>query len=260
MTDSSGRNPGADGGEEVALGVLFHTTAVLDADRLNRIPQAAGVAITRSLVGVVDIALANANGIVPFTESVFGALVFRDASGARRRALLLERFPDTFRGVLTFRLRSVLELALEVALVGGEVPRAHGIVETGTLGLQEGTVNVAAESFGVPEASRRVVAGLLNLEGVLAAFFADLVVVGRNVAHVVCVAAILDLSPDQVGILDGGVGHTAFTAFLHSSAPHAEVVSVASVSVGVLERAADVTNGVGRVVVELAATGGVAFR
>ena len=104
-------------------------------------------------------------------------------------------------------------------------------------------MDVAAVRVGVPEAGRRVVAGVLNLESVLALLFADVVVVGRNSAHVVGEAEIFDLSPDQPGVLRESVGFAVVTAFLHGFVPHAVGVTVARGEVGVLEAAADVTDG-----------------
>lgn len=122
-------------------------------------------------------------------------------------------------------------------------------------------MRVAAEGVGVPEAARIVIASVLNLELVLALLLTHGGVVSGNSAHVVGEAEILDLSPDESGILNGGVGLAVVTAFLHTFVPLAVDVTVAGSEVGVLKAAAEVADGEGRrvSVVVAAASGDGAF-
>jgi hypothetical protein len=224
LADTSSRNPRADSGEHVAFGILFHAAAVLDANALNGVPQAARIAVAASAVGVVHVAAADTLVVVPLAESVFRALVFGVAS--RARSGTLGTSPSAFGSGSAGGSRVVLEFTRKVALVESDVPRAHGVAEASTLVVQEGAVDVASEGVGVPQAARRVVAGILNLELVLALLLANNVVVSRNSAHVVGETEILDLSPDQLGILVDGVSIAVVAALLHTSVPHAVDVTV----------------------------------
>ncbi len=88
LADAVGRDPGADSGIHVAFGVFFHVAAVLDANRLNGIPQAARVAVAARAVGVRKLAAADASVVVPFAESVLRALIFAGAIVARSSAVI----------------------------------------------------------------------------------------------------------------------------------------------------------------------------
>jgi hypothetical protein len=153
-----------------------------------------------------------------------------------------------------------LELALKLALGVSDVPSTHGVAQASTTVREEGAVSAAAVGRGVPDATRVVVALLLRRIRVDAAHRASSVVIRSDVAKRISPAEIADLRPNNSGVLLLGEAVAGLTAFLASVVPHAVSITVARRGVGVLEAALLEADGVGRVVVILAAVSSIADR
>lgn len=254
-----GGDPLADTRVRVAFSVGGDELARLLADELDGVPDAVGVGLARRLIGVGGFAATSADVVLPEAQGVESAVLGVEQRGARSfaRELVGVPFASGLDGLAVGDSR-VLELALDLAPVGGDVPRAHGIGEAAAAVRQQGAVGGAAEGGDVPDAARVVGARSLVNVSEDASLGASVVVVDGDVAHGIGPAEIADLRPNDGRVLIGGVTIAVLAAFLASRVPHAVAVAVARSLRGVLDAALLDADWLGRVVVVLAASGSIA--